>query len=151
MKRLFISLMAVAAISLCGACQSNGAKAETAPNVSPKAASTGAVTADNATSASAADDGVNASLPTVYDFSAKWCGPCRVFAPTWSKVAKEYAAKANFIKVDVDENPQMAQYYGIRSIPTVVVVDKENVVLGGRMGLMDEEEFKAFLKATLDF
>lgn len=131
--------MAVTAIALCGACQSTNAKAESAAQEAPKAAATEAVKAD-----------INATLPTVYDFSATWCGPCRVFAPTWAKVAKEYASKANFIKVDVDENPQMAQYYGIRSIPAVVVVDKENVVLGGRMGLMSEDEFKAFLKATLD-
>lgn len=139
MKRILSSLVAIMAVAICGACQSTTAKADVATAQQPKAAATEAVKADSDT-----------TLPTVYDFSATWCGPCRAFAPTWSKVAKELGSKANFVKVDVDENPQMAQYYGIRSIPAVVVVDKENVVLGGRMGLMTEEEFKAFLKATLD-
>lgn len=135
MKRISLSLLVAATVALCGSCAS--------PAQSKSADETVAPTSDT-------QENIELALPTVYDFSATWCGPCRVFSPIFEKVSKEYAHKANFVKVDVDAQPDLAQTYGIRSIPAVVVVDKSNVVLGGRIGLMNEEEFKAFLKSTLD-
>ncbi len=57
--------------------------------------------------------------PTVVDFWATWCGPCRLVAPEIDKLAVKYAGSVNVVKVDVDANPQTAMKYGIMSIPTV--------------------------------
>jgi len=63
---------------------------------------------------------LDSEQPVVLDFWAAWCGPCRVLGPTVEELAKEYEGKALIGKVDVDENPQIAMEYGIRSIPTLL-------------------------------
>jgi thioredoxin 1 len=57
--------------------------------------------------------------PTVVDFWATWCGPCRLVAPEIDKLAVKYAGSVDVVKVDVDANPETAMKYGIMSIPTV--------------------------------
>ncbi len=88
-------------------------------------------------------------MPRVIDFNATWCGPCRTFKPVFEKVAKDYSKKARFISVDVDKAPNMAQRYGVRSIPHIVVLDKKGNIVGQRSGAMTEEEFEAFIKESL--
>jgi thioredoxin 1 len=55
------------------------------------------------------------------DFWADWCGPCHIVAPVIEQIAKAYSGRLTVIKVDVDEKPQIAQMYGIRSIPTIML------------------------------
>jgi thioredoxin 1 len=57
------------------------------------------------------------------DFSASWCGPCKVLTPIVEKLAEEYAGKIKVGKVDIDAAPKLAARYGIRSVPTVMVFD----------------------------
>ena len=57
----------------------------------------------------------------VVDYTAVWCGPCRVVAPLMDRLATEYEGKAKIVKVDIDQNPDNAKKYGVRSIPTVLV------------------------------
>jgi thioredoxin len=64
---------------------------------------------------------LESSLPVLVDFSAIWCGPCRVYGPIVEKVTESVKGKFNVYKVDVDENSQVASQYGIRSIPTMVL------------------------------
>lgn len=64
----------------------------------------------------------------VVDFWAAWCGPCRMVAPVIESMAKDYAGRILFGKVNVDENPEIARQYGIMSIPTLLVFKKGNVV-----------------------
>ena len=59
--------------------------------------------------------------PVLVDFWAPWCPPCRALAPTVDAVALEYAGKAKIVKLDIDEEPEIADRYGIRSIPTLLV------------------------------
>ena len=62
------------------------------------------------------------------DFWAAWCGPCRMIAPIVEELATEYEGKALVGKVDVDQNPEVAMKYGIRSIPTLLVLKNGEVV-----------------------
>ena len=99
------------------------------------------VEADSATTA--------AGLPQVIDFNATWCGPCRMFAPTFEKMEKKYEGKITFLSVDVDENPDMAAQYEVQSIPTVVYINAEGKTVDVTVGLLSEEEFDARLQKLL--
>lgn len=67
-------------------------------------------------------------IPTIVDFWAPWCGPCRMVAPTLDKLAKEYSGKLLVAKVNTDENPEWAQRYGVQGIPTMLFVAKGKVI-----------------------
>ena len=62
------------------------------------------------------------------DFWAEWCGPCRAIAPVLEDLAKESAGRVTLAKVNVDQNPGLAARYGIRSIPTILLVKQGKVV-----------------------
>ena len=64
---------------------------------------------------------VNASTHVLVDFFATWCGPCKMMAPVLDEVSSEVAGKAAVYKVDVDKDPQLAQQFGIMSVPTMIV------------------------------
>ena len=66
-------------------------------------------------------DVLGADKPVLVDFWAEWCGPCRVIAPTVEAVAEDLKDKATVDKMDVDENINVPQRYGIRGIPTLIV------------------------------
>jgi len=64
---------------------------------------------------------LNSSLPTLVDFWAPWCAPCRMIAPMVEQVAKENSSVAQVGKMNVDENPNVSQRYGIKGIPTLIL------------------------------
>ncbi len=63
---------------------------------------------------------LESDTPVLVDFWADWCAPCKMVAPLIDELAEEYDGKIKFTKVDVDDNPQTAMQYGIRSIPTLL-------------------------------
>ena len=64
---------------------------------------------------------LQAEVPVIVDFYADWCAPCKAIAPVFEELADEYRGQAEFIKVDVDQDPDLTQQFGIRGIPTFLL------------------------------
>ena len=63
---------------------------------------------------------IESSQPVLVDFWAEWCGPCKMIAPAIEELAADFDGKAKVVKVNVDEQPKLAQEYSVRSIPTLL-------------------------------
>ncbi|MDI6028412.1 thioredoxin [Corticibacterium sp. UT-5YL-CI-8] len=66
-------------------------------------------------------DVIQSNTPVLVDFWAPWCPPCRAIAPSLEEISDELEGKLQVIKVDIDQNPELAQRFGVRSIPTLKV------------------------------
>ena len=84
----------------------------------------------------------------VVDFWATWCGPCRMLAPVMEELSGEYEGKADFVKIDVDENPDLAREYSIMSIPCVMVF-KDGALAGKNVGFVPKAALKEFIDKNL--
>ena len=84
------------------------------------------------------------SRPAIIDFYATWCGPCKMMAPMVESLAVKYAGKIDFYKVDIDQEPELASVFGIRSIPTFLFIPmKGNPTM--QMGAMQKEDFEEII------
>jgi thioredoxin 1 len=74
------------------------------------------------------DEITNTDKPVLVDFWAEWCGPCKMIGPVVEELANDYEGKAIIAKVDVDSNPNTSAKFGIRSIPTLLVLKNGKIV-----------------------
>ncbi|MFD9224698.1 thioredoxin [Streptomyces sp. NPDC060064] len=75
-----------------------------------------------------ADIAEKASLPVLVDLWAVWCGPCRMVSPALEQVAQELAGRIKLVKVDIDKNPQIAARFHAQAVPTLLILDKGEVI-----------------------
>ena len=72
-------------------------------------------------------DLINGDIPVLVDFSAEWCGPCKMLAPILKEVAGKVGEKIKIIKVDIDKNPEAARTYQVQSVPTMILFKKGEI------------------------
>ena len=87
---------------------------------------------------------MNADKPVLIDFFATWCGPCRMVSPIVDEIAEEHS-EFKICKVNVDEEPELAQKFGVVSIPTVVVI-RDGKVTGQSVGAKPKEDILEMLR-----
>jgi thioredoxin 2 len=88
-----------------------------------------------------------ATVPVLTDFWAEWCGPCRMAAPEVKELAKEMAGKALILKVNTEENPQVAARFGVQSIPNFVVL-RDGQAVFQQAGLVPRAQMRQWLEAA---
>ncbi len=87
-------------------------------------------------------------LPVLVDYWAEWCGPCRMIAPILDEIAKEYAGRLGVAKLNVDENQQTPQKYGIRGIPTLMLFKNGNIE-ATKVGALSKSQLAAFIDSHI--
>jgi thioredoxin 1 len=100
------------------------------------------------TDASFEQDVLKASEPVVVDFWAEWCGPCRMIGPALEEISNELAGRVKIAKVNVDENPQIASQFGIRSIPALMLF-KDGKVTSQKVGAAPKGDLSRWIQAAV--
>ena len=91
---------------------------------------------------------LKSKVPVVVDNWAPWCGPCRIFTPVLEEVSKEYDGKVKFVKLNTDDNHDIAEKYSIMSIPTALLFEGGEVKATS-VGAIPKTEFKKWLDSNL--
>lgn len=91
---------------------------------------------------------IQSALPVLVDFTATWCAPCRAVAPIVDQLAGEYDGRVKVTKLDIDESPGVAQKFGIRGVPTLMMF-KGGKMVGQQVGAVPKARLAAFVNGAL--
>ena len=93
-------------------------------------------------------DVLNSEKPVFVDFWAQWCGPCRMVGPVVEELAGDYDGKVNFVKVNVDNAQEIAQKYNVFSIPTLLLLNKGEII-AQQVGAGSKETYQNMIDLSL--
>ena len=93
-------------------------------------------------------DVLKASGPVLVDFWAEWCGPCKMIAPALEEIGAEYAGRVTVVKVNIDENPQTPNNYGVRGIPTLILF-KDGKPAATQVGALPKSKLKDWIAGNI--
>lgn len=152
MKKVYnfiLSLLAVALICSCGNSGSSKSDKESYDSAIIEETGNESQKIDNNSMVERDDDEdvvktslVSNGMPTIVDFTATWCPPCRKMKPIFHKLASEFRGEINFVSIDIDENPELAEKYQVQAVPTFVFLDEEGNEGNRITGYVSEEELR---------
>ncbi len=91
---------------------------------------------------------LKSEVPVIVDFWAEWCGPCKMLTPILEELAPELSDKARIVKVNIDQNPQVASQLGVRSIPTMILF-KDGQAVSNMVGINPKPKIKTWVESNI--